>query len=81
MTAKIVLVKRGSTIDLEFMQFKLEAGKTYYDDGTTIFDAYVVGGIADGSLVETTMRPDTITVTARERLPELFPPCRRKQRR
>jgi hypothetical protein len=47
--------------------FSLEEGKTYYDDGTTIFDAYIRGGLADGSLEATSRRPDTITVTSRRR--------------
>jgi hypothetical protein len=48
--------------------FKLEKGKTYYDDGTTVFDAYVVGGLADGSLEEAKRQRDTIVVSARDLL-------------
>jgi hypothetical protein len=63
MIPKVVLVRRGKTIDLEYGMFKLEVGKTYYNDGTTIFDAYISEGIADGSLEPAARRPDTITVT------------------
>jgi hypothetical protein len=63
MTTKVVLVKSGKSIDLEYGMFKLEKGKTYYDDGTTIFDVYIAEGIADGSLEATARRPDTIIVT------------------
>jgi hypothetical protein len=63
---KTVLVKRGSTIDLECCgMFKLEKGRTYYNDGTTVFDAYISSGIADGSLVEAKRDRDTITVSAK----------------
>jgi len=45
--------------------FKLEKGRTYYNDGTTVFDAYISSGIADGSLVEAKRDRDTITVSAK----------------
>jgi hypothetical protein len=67
MMPKTVLVKQGSTIDLEFTDFKLEEGKTYYDDGTTVFDVYIHAGIEDGSMVAAVRRSDTIVVTARRR--------------
>jgi hypothetical protein len=62
---KTVLVIRGHTIDLECCGiYKLQEGRTYYDDGTTVFDAYIDGGIADGSLVEAKRGRDTITISA-----------------
>jgi hypothetical protein len=69
MLPKTVLVKRGSSIDLECCgMFRLEEGRTYYDDGTTLFADYIAGGIADGSFVEAKKRPDTIIVSARDLL-------------
>lgn len=66
---RTVLVKRGSIVDLECCgDFRLEEGHTYYDDGTTVFDAYIAAGIADGSLEETKRRTDTIVVSARNLL-------------
>lgn len=63
---KTVLVKRGSTIDLECCGFfKLEQGKTYYDDGTTVFETYIHGGIADGSLEPAKRQHDTVIVSAK----------------
>jgi hypothetical protein len=62
---KTVLVKVSHTVDLECCgMFKLEKGRTYYDDGTTVFDAYIEGGIAEGWLEETRRGPATITVSA-----------------
>ncbi len=66
---KTVLVKQTHIVDLECCgEFKLEEGKTYCDDGTTVFDAYVVGGLADGWLEEAKRRRDTIIVSARDLL-------------
>jgi hypothetical protein len=66
---KTVLVKRTHTVDLECCGlFKLEKGNTYYDDGTTVFDAYISGGLVDGSFEEATRGPDTIPVSARNLL-------------
>jgi hypothetical protein len=66
---KTVLVRRPQTIDLECCgTFKLEEGRTYHDDGTTVFDAYIADGIANGSFEEAKRRPDTITVSARDLL-------------
>jgi len=48
------------TIDLEYCSFKIVAGKTYEDDGTTIFDVYWTEGLQDGSFERATRRPDTI---------------------
>jgi len=62
---KTVLVKRASTIDLEVCMFKLREGRTYYNDGTTVFDVYIEAGIADGSLEEAKRDRDTITVSAK----------------
>ena len=64
-----VRVVRGRTIDLECCgMFKLEEGRTYYDDGTTVFDAYIDGGLADGSLEEAKRGRDTITISANDLL-------------
>jgi hypothetical protein len=50
---KTVLVKKAKIVDLECCgMFELEKGRTCYDDGTTVFDVYIKGGIADGSLEE-----------------------------
>jgi hypothetical protein len=60
-----VLVKKAHTVDLECCgMFKLEKGRTYYDDGTTVFNAYIEGGIANGSLEEARRESNTITVSA-----------------
>ena len=58
-------VIRPHIIDLECCgdAFELEEGRTYYDDGTTVFDAYIKGGLADGSLVEAKRDINTITVS------------------
>ena len=67
--SKTVLVKRTHVVDLECCgQFKLKEGKTYYDDGTTVFDAYIVDGLADGRLEEAKRGRDTIIVSARDLL-------------
>lgn len=66
---RTVLVKRTHVVDLECCgDFTLEEGKTYHDDGTTILDAYIVGGIAEGWLEEASRRPDTVIVSARDLL-------------
>ena len=64
---RTVRVIRGSVIDLECCgdSFKLQAGQTYHDDGTTIFGDYIAAGTADGSLVEAKRDRDTIIVSAR----------------
>jgi hypothetical protein len=49
MRHKAVLARRSQTIDLEEREFKIEEGKTYFDDGTTVFDVYVDAGLADGA--------------------------------
>ncbi|MDQ6432456.1 hypothetical protein RB623_00130 [Mesorhizobium sp. LHD-90] len=43
--------------------FDIEAGRTYFDDGTTIFDVYIEAGIADGTFEPTKRRRDTIVVS------------------
>jgi hypothetical protein len=48
--------------------FRLEAGKTYHDDGTTVLDAYIAGGIGDGWLEEAKRGPNKIVVSARNLL-------------
>lgn len=62
---KVVLAKRSQSIDLEYGMFRIEAGRTYLDDGTTIFDVYVAAGLADGSFEPAARRPDTIVVSYR----------------
>jgi hypothetical protein len=60
-----VRVIRGQKVDLECGgMFRLEAGKTYHDDGTTGLDVYVAEGLADGSMVEAKRDATTITVSA-----------------
>jgi hypothetical protein len=64
-----VLVIRPYIIDLECCgMFELEKGRTYYNDGTTVFDAYIEGGIASGSLVEAKRDRNTITISANDLL-------------
>jgi hypothetical protein len=60
---KVVLAKRSQTIDLEYTMFHIEKGKTYLDDGTTVFDVYIAAGLNDGVFEEAQRRPDTIVVT------------------
>lgn len=67
MIPKVVLVKQTHVIDLEDQEVTLEEGKTYYNDGATIFDAYISDGIARGWLEKATRRPSTIIVSARRR--------------
>jgi hypothetical protein len=43
---KVVLAKRSMSIDLEFGNSTSRKGRTYFDDGTTVFDAYLDGGFA-----------------------------------
>ncbi len=65
---EVVLATRSRKIDLECRgRFRLEAGKTYYNDGTTVFDVYIAEGIADGSLMAAEQRPDTIIVSYYQR--------------
>jgi hypothetical protein len=59
---RVVLAKKSMTIDLEFDVFKIIAGKTYEDDKTTVFDAYIDAGLQDGSFEEVARRSDTILV-------------------
>jgi hypothetical protein len=59
---RVVLAKKSRTIDLEFSTFKIDAGKTYEDDGTTVFDVYIVEGLRDGSFEEVARRSDTMLV-------------------
>ncbi len=62
MAPTTVRVVRGKTVDLECCGlFKLEAGKTYHDDGTTLLDIYIADGLADGSLAKA--KPDRATIT------------------
>jgi len=42
--------------------FEIVEGKTYEDDGTTIFDVYINAGLQDGSFEKAGRRPDTILV-------------------
>lgn len=62
MQRKTVLAKRGMSIDLEFGFFKIERGKTYTDDGTTVFDVYLGAGLEDGSFEIARPGPGTIVV-------------------
>ncbi len=58
----VVLAKKSMSIDLEYSTFKIVEGKTYEDDGTTVFDVYIAEGLRDGSFEKTGRRPDTILV-------------------
>jgi hypothetical protein len=60
---RVVLAKRGQEIDLEYTMFDIEEGKTYLDDGTTVFDVYIDAGLKDGAFEEAPRRSDTIIVT------------------
>jgi hypothetical protein len=63
MKSKTVLAKRSMQIDLEYGMFRIEAGKTYTDDGTTVFDVYLSDGLAQGWFEEARPGPNTITVS------------------
>jgi hypothetical protein len=58
----VVLARKSQTIDLEYCTFKIVQGKTYEDDGTTIFEVYINAGLQDGSFEKAAHRPDTILV-------------------
>lgn len=58
----VVLARKSMSIDLEYCQFRIEAGKTYEDDGTTVFDVYIDHGLKDGSFEKCDRRSDTILV-------------------
>jgi hypothetical protein len=46
---KVVRARISQEVDLEYRRLKIEEGKTYFDDGTTIFDVYIESGLRDGS--------------------------------
>jgi hypothetical protein len=58
----VVLAKQSMSIDLEYCMFKIEAGKSYEDDGTTVFDVYVDDGLKNGLFEKCERRADTILV-------------------
>jgi hypothetical protein len=58
----VVLAKKSQEIDLEYCMFDIVEGKTYEDDGTTVFDVYINAGLQDGSFEKATRRSDTILV-------------------
>jgi hypothetical protein len=60
---KVVLAKRSQSIDLEYGMFDIEEGRTYFDDGTTIFDAYISAGLRNGAFEEARRQPDTIVIS------------------
>lgn len=62
-TPKIVRALRNQSIDLEYGMFDIEAGQTYFDDGTTVFDVYITDGLTDGAFEPARRQPDTITVS------------------
>jgi hypothetical protein len=62
MRRKTFLAKRSMSIDLEYGMFRIEEGKTYTDDGTTIFDVYVSDGLPKGWFEAARPGPDTIVV-------------------
>jgi hypothetical protein len=59
-----VLALRSHTVDLEFRMFKIEKGRTYYNDGIGVFDVYIEEGLRDGSFAEAKRNKDTIVVSA-----------------
>lgn len=59
-----VYAMRSFTATLETRSVKIEAGKTYYDDGTEIFDVYVKDGLERGWFERCSRRADTIVVGA-----------------
>jgi hypothetical protein len=50
----VVLAKKSQEIDLEYCMFDIVEGKTYEDDGTTVFDVYINAGLQDGSFEKAT---------------------------
>jgi hypothetical protein len=60
---KTVLAKQSKSIDLEYGMFRIEQGRTYTDDGTTVFDVYVADGLADGTFELAKPSRDTIVVS------------------
>jgi hypothetical protein len=58
----VVLAKKSQEIDLEYCMFDIEEGKTYEDDGTTVFYVYINAGLQNGSFEKAARRPDTILV-------------------
>jgi hypothetical protein len=59
-----VLALKSRTVDLEFRMFKIEEGRTYYNDATSVFDVYIEEGLKDGSFAEAKRSRDTIVVSA-----------------
>ena len=60
MSPKTWLAKRSMSIDLEYdTAFEIKAGRTYTDDGTTVFSDY----ICDELFAPGTPGPDTIFVS------------------
>lgn len=58
----VVLARKSQSLDLEYSTLDIVEGKTYEDDGTTIFEEYINAGLEDGSFEKATRRPDTILV-------------------
>lgn len=63
MLSKTVRAKRGMSVDLEYGSLKIEKGKTYTDDGTTIFGVYIDAGLADDSFEIATPERETVLVS------------------
>lgn len=59
---RVVLANRSQSIDLEFTTLDIEAGRTYEDDGTTVFESYIVDGLRSGAFELAKRQPDTILV-------------------
>lgn len=59
---QVVLAKKSQSIDLEFSMFEIEAGRTYEDDGSTVFDVYIADGLRTGAFEPAKRRSDTILV-------------------
>jgi hypothetical protein len=60
---RVVRANRSMKIDLEYGMFRIEKGKTYVDDETTIFDSYIDAFLEDGTFEEALLGSDTIVVS------------------
>lgn len=60
---KVYLAKKSMSVDLEYTMFRIETGKTYLDDGTTVFDVYAEDGLKNGDFELATRRSDTVVVS------------------
>jgi hypothetical protein len=59
-----VLALKSCTVDLEFRMLKIEKGRTYHNDGISVFDVYVEEGLKDGSFARAKRSRDMMVVSA-----------------